>query len=318
MTKKHRDVIIIGGSAAGLSAGLVLARAQLDVLIIDAGAPRNAPAEHMHGYLTRDGLAPAKFALLGRDEVRTYGSDFEYRKVARVAQLSTGGFEVHMDNNEIETSRALLVGTGLSDGIPAIAGVKERWGTLVHHCPYCHGYEVLNQRIVVIDGASREFSIKQAGLLRRYSDHVDFLSNGSELSPLENQKLEAQGIRIFDSKISELLGDPHSLTGVAFEDGSTLECDAAFVGPEFLPNDRILKSLGCEINSNTNLVKVDELGQTSVSGVWAAGNVINPSAQVISSAGAGSTSAIAISGWLLEKDIEKLLTSNPRTENFSK
>lgn len=300
----HRDVIIIGGSAAGLSAGLVLARAQLDLLIIDGGEPRNAPAEHMHGFITRDGISPAEFLSASRAEVIKYGAKIEATKATRVLR-HTDGFEVHMGNGRVEIGRALLVASGLKDEIPAIPGVRERWGSLVHHCPYCHGYEVLNQRIAVLAGANREMSFRQAGLLRRYSDRVDFLTNGEELTPAEMDGLQKLGVKIHDSHVSHLVGELGTLKGVAFDNGTTLECNALFVAPALRPNDQFLRSLNCEINQDTKLIVVNEVGQTSVPGVWAAGNVVNPYAQVITAAGAGSASAIAISGWLLQMDLNQ-------------
>ena len=302
-----RDVIIIGGSAAGLSAGLVLARAQLNILIIDNGQPRNKPADHMHGFLTRDGISPAEFLIAGREELLKYGAQMAAQKVTKVLMFGDGRFEVHMENGEIEIGRSLLVATGLKDEIPTIPGVQERWGSLVHHCPYCHGYEVLGQKIAVISGAFKEMSIKQAGLLRRYSDRVDFLANGQELTELEAHGLQGLGVRIVDLGISHIIGDTGTLTGVAFVDGTSVECDAVFVAPSMTPNDEILKSLNCKTNPETTYVTVNEVGQTSMPGVWAAGNVVNPQAQVITAAGAGSASAIAISGWLLQQEIAKSL-----------
>ena len=303
-----RDVIIIGGSAAGLSAALVLARAQLDVLIIDGGAPRNAPAHQMHGFLSRDGIAPAEFLTAGRAEILKYGADIEQINVSAVVLKPDDTFQVQLENGGIQTSRALLVATGLTDEIPSIPGVPERWGSLVHHCPYCHGYEVLNQRIAVIAGNMKEMSIKQAGLLRRYSNHVDFLVNDQELTAAEVHSLESMGVRIIGSTVTHILGEVDTLSGVAFDDGTILDCDAIFVAPRMKPNDHLLKSLNCQVNSVTDYIQVNEFGQTSVSGVWAAGNVVNPFAQVITAAGAGSASAIAINGWLLQKDLTHLNT----------
>lgn len=304
----HRDVIIIGGSAAGLSAALVLSRAQLDVLIIDGGAPRNAPAHHMHGFLSRDGIAPTEFLAAGGTEVLRYGAQIEKSNVSKVVRMPDETFEVHMENGGIHTSRALLVATGLTDDIPSIPGVRERWGSLVHHCPYCHGYEVLNQRIAVIAGDKTEMSIKQAGLLRRYSNQVDFLVNGQNLTPSEIDGLEGAGVRIISSTFSHILGEVGTLSGVAFTDGTSIDCEAIFVAPPMRPNDQLLMSLNCRINPMTDYIEVNEFGQTSVAGVWAAGNVVNPFAQVITAAGAGSASAIAISGWLLQKDLTQINT----------
>jgi thioredoxin reductase len=310
--KKHHDVIIIGAGAAGLSAGLVLARAQADVLIVDAGQPRNAPAEHMHGFVSRDGMPPRDFLAAGRAEVASYGGRFVRAAVTTIARSADGSFRVTFGDGMIATSRALLVATGLVDELPDIPGVAERWGTLVHHCPYCHGYEVRQQRIAVIGGLQREMSMKQAGLLRRYSDSVTLIANGIELSPHELHRLTAFGVAVVDGTVAQLLGAPGALEAVELSDGRTVECDAAFIAPHQAPHDALLKSLGCEADPDTGLVVADGFGQTSVPGVWAAGNVVTPTAQVITAAGAGSATAIAINGWLLQQDLDAASAARPQ------
>ncbi len=304
MTEKtHHDVIIIGAGAAGLSAGLVLARARASVLLLDAGEPRNAPAAHMHGFLTRDGMAPAEFLAVGRREATASGATIEPATVRGIERRDDGGFDVTLAGGTVEVTRTLLVATGLKDELPGIPGVSERWGALVHHCPYCHGYEVRDRSIGVIGGAAREMSLKQAGLLRRYSDRVTLLTNGIELTPAERHYLGAFGIRIVDGTVSRLSGEVDGPVAVSLDDGHSLECEAVFIAPVPRPTDDLLRSLGCEADPRTGLVAVDAAGQTSVPGVWAAGNVVTPSAQVITAAGAGSASAIAINGWLLQQDI---------------
>ncbi|RZU66719.1 thioredoxin reductase (NADPH) [Microterricola gilva] len=303
-TTTHHDVIILGAGAAGLSAGLVLARAQARVLLLDSGEPRNAAAREMHGFLSRDGMPPAELAEVGRREVMDAGGIVRAGSAAALAGDADHGFTVTMADGSVATARAVLVATGLSDEIPDIPGVMERWGTLVHHCPYCHGYEVRGQALVVIGGAARAMSIKQAGLLRRYSDRVSFVSNGIELTDAERARLESFGVQLVDGVVATCLGRPDTLDGVALVDGRAFACDAVFVAPVPRAHDALLRSLGCAEDEATGLVAVDSAGQSSVPGVWAAGNVVTPGAQVISAAGAGSTAAIAINGWLLEKDLD--------------
>ena len=301
---KHRDVIIIGAGAAGLSAGLVLARARANVLVIDAGEPRNAAATHMQGFLTRDGMPPQEFAEAGRREVLAVGGAILPARVSAIARREDGACEVSLADGTALVARAVLVATGLRDEIPDIPGAAARWGATLHHCPYCHGYEVRTQTIGVIGGFVREMAFKQAGLLRRYSDRVTFVTNGIELTPTERGRLEALGVPVVDGTVSGLAGEQGKLDGITLADGRTIECEAAFIAPRLRPTDELLRSLDCEIDPATGLVAVDRTGQTSVPGVWAAGNVVTPSAQVITAAGAGSASAIAINGWLLQQDID--------------
>ena len=229
-----------------------------------------------------------------------------------IERSADASFRVTLADGSVQTSRALLVATGLVDELPDIAGVAERWGTLVHHCPYCHGYEVREQKIAVIGGPQREMSLRQAGLLRRYSDSVTLITNGIELTPAELHRLTAFGVAVVDGTVSRLLGAPGALDAVELSDGSAVECDAAFIAPRQAPRDALLKSLGCETDPDTGLVVADGFGQTSVPGVWAAGNVVTPTAQVITAAGAGSATAIAINGWLLQQDLDAASAARPQ------
>ncbi len=307
----HHDVVIIGGGAAGLSAGLVLARAQADVLIVDAGASRNLPATEMHGFLSRDGIPPAEFLELGRREFLGYGGTVCSATVVAVEQGADGQFSLAFVDGTVRTARALLVATGLTDELQLIPGVRERWGTLVHHCPYCHGYEVLGKSIVVLGGQVKEFSLKQAGLLRRFSEDVTFVTNGLDLTSVEQERLEAFGVRVVHGVVSHIVGQRGSLDGVELTDGIRLAGEAVFIAPRARPNDALLRSLGCEVDVHSSLIAVDQFGLTSVPGVWAAGNVVTPSAQVITAAGAGSASAIAINGWLLQEDLDAASAARP-------
>ncbi|MEV4774461.1 NAD(P)/FAD-dependent oxidoreductase [Microbacterium sp. LWH12-1.2] len=302
-TNDRHDVIIIGGGAAGLSAGLVLARAQVDVLLIDSGEQRNAPAPHMHGFVSRDGLSPAEFLAAGGDELARYGASVRHADVTRIDRESDGTFVVSTDGSS-EKARAILIATGLVDELPDLPGVRERWGTLVHHCPYCHGHEVLGRNIAVVGGVIREMSIKQAALLRSYSDRVSFITNGIELSETERHRLASFGVQVVDETVSHLTGDDGGLDGIALTDGEVVDCDAVFIAPRQRPRDGLPRTLGCDVDDTSGLIRTDGFGHTSVPGIWAAGNVVTPTAQVITAAGAGSAAAIAINGWLLQLNLD--------------
>lgn len=304
MTKNDHDVIIIGGGAAGLSAALVLSRAQWRTLVIDAGEPRNAPATEMHGFLSRDGMPPADLLATGRTEVLGYGGAIRAARVTSVERGAGGRFAVTLADGDVVTSRALLMATGLTDELPLIPGLRDRWGGSVHHCPYCHGHEVRGQSIVVIGSGNPTVSVRQAALLRHYSDRVRFVSGGIPLDPADRDRLEAIGVTVIDGTVSHLVGGPGTLTGVGLADGTVLPCDAVFVAPRPRPNDDALRELGCAVDPGTGLVATTASGETSIPGVWAAGNVVTPTAQVITAAGAASASAIALSAWLLAHDLD--------------
>ncbi|WP_167668625.1 NAD(P)/FAD-dependent oxidoreductase [Saccharomonospora xinjiangensis] len=301
----HRDVVIIGAGAAGLSAGLVLARAQADVVVVDEGKPRNAPAAHMHGFLSRDGVAPSEFLAKGREELARYGGELIGARVVEATKMDSG-FTVVLDTGAIIHARAVLVATGLTDELPEIEGVRERWGSEVHHCPHCHGHEVRGRGLVVIGGEVITGTLHQAALLRRFSNRVTLCPHRTDVSEDDRARLRAFGVRIVDGTVTRLVGDDSGggrLIGVEFADGSVQECDAVFVAPRPRPNDAVLRTLGCTSDDVTGWVAADATGATSVPGVWAAGNVINPRAQVITAAGQASATAIAITAWLLDGDV---------------
>jgi thioredoxin reductase (NADPH) len=295
---KPWDTIIIGGGAAGLSAGIVLARAQFAALIVDGGKPRNGPADHMHGYLTRDGMAPREFLATGRDEFTRFGGTLAQATVTDARHAPDNTFELQLDDDRALSARSVLVATGLTDDLPDIPGLAERWASDVHHCPHCHGYEVRGRTIAVIGGTKP--SAHLAALLRRYSPKVTFCVNGTELDPAERRRLTAYGVHLIDPKVTRVTNTPNPNT-IHLNNGETVTCEAIFVAPRPVPHDAILTKLGA--GKVSGLVAVDSHGATDVPGLWAAGNVVNPRAQVITAAGAGSTAAINMTGWLLERDL---------------
>src|SRR5215469_2244736 len=187
------DVVVIGGGAAGLTGALMLARSRRSVVVIDAGAPRNAPATGVHGLLGREGMSPAELLERGRAEVRGYGGHVVTGEVIAVT-TADGGFEVALSDGRTVRARLLLVATGLTDELPDIPGLRDRWGRDVLHCPYCHGWEVRDQAIGVL--ATGPLSVQQALLFRQLSDDVTFFSH--TMLPEEPEQLTARGIRIVD------------------------------------------------------------------------------------------------------------------------
>src|SRR5829696_745445 len=185
MATNPYDVVIVGGGAAGLSAALVLGRALRRVAVIDAGSPRNAPATHMHGYLSRDGMPPAELLAAGRGEVSGYGVQIIDDVVVRIDP----GFTVHRGNGEVLAARRIVVAAGIGDELPDIPGVRERWGQDLLHCPYCHGWEVRDQSLGVL--GSNPASILHAQLIRQWSDDVVYFAHTQEPSPGEAAALDA-------------------------------------------------------------------------------------------------------------------------------
>src|SRR3954471_13866111 len=183
MNEQDFEVVIIGGGAAGLSAALVLGRARRRVAVIDAGEPRNAPAEHMQGFLSRDGMPPAEFLAAGRAEVTGYDVELIEDRVLEIEV----GFSVRLVSCRVLTARRILVATGVGDELPDLPGVRERWGRDLLHCPYCHGWEVRDQPLGVL--GSHAAAVEHAQLVRQWSDDVIFFGHTYPLSPAERLEL---------------------------------------------------------------------------------------------------------------------------------
>ena len=293
------DVVIIGGGAAGLSAALVLGRARRRVAVVDAGAPRNAPAAHMHGFLSRDGMPPAGLLAIGRAEIARYGVELIEDQVVGVE----AGFVVRLAGGQVLTARRVLVATGLRDELPEIPGVRERWARDLLHCPYCHGWEVRDRPIGVL--GTHPAAAQHALLLRQWSDDVIFFVHTHDLTALERGQLEARGVQVVSGEIARVVVEDDRLTGVELIDGRVIARTAVFIRPGTAPHgDGLLAGLGCEVD-DAGFATVDVTGKTSTPGVWAAGNVADPRAQVITAAGAGSAAAIAINADLVQDDVAR-------------
>jgi thioredoxin reductase len=297
------DVIVAGGGAAGLSAALVLARARRRVLVVDAGLPRNHPAAHMHGFLSRDGLPPHELLEIGRNEVEGYGGTIVEDTITEIAGAAGSGFEVTRRSGHPAMARRLLVATGLRDEIPDLPGLRERWARDVLHCPYCHGFEVRDRRLAVLGWTDQ--SAQYAQIVRQWSHDVSYLTAPHALTDEERAGLEARSITIVEGRAERVVVQGDRLHGVEV-DSRVHRCDALFVPPRFVPNADLLVRLGCDVDDDGWPVASPD-GRTSVAGVWVAGNVANPRAQVVTAAGEGSAAAIAINADLVADDVRRAL-----------
>ncbi|MEV0684692.1 NAD(P)/FAD-dependent oxidoreductase [Nocardia sp. NPDC050378] len=311
------DVVVIGGGAAGLNGALMLVRQRRSVLVIDAGAPRNAPADGVHGLLGREGMPPLELVALGREEVRGYGGQVvtgEVVAVDRVGEPATGTedsagsaareFRVELADGRSVFARRILVTTGLADELPPIAGLRERWGHDVLHCPYCHGWEVRDQRIAVL--ATGPMAVHQALLFTQLTDDIVFLSHTSPATDEDAEKLAARGVRVVDGEVVEVLADGGKLSGVRLADGTVIDRDALVVGPRFSTRATFLTDLGLTPQPHPSGVgdhiPADPTGRTSVPGVWIAGNATDPMAQVGAAAAAGAMAGAQINAELVTAD----------------
>jgi thioredoxin reductase len=302
------DVVVVGGGAAGLSGAVALLRSRRSVLVVDAGEPRNAPADGVHNFLTRDGLPPAELVATGRDEVRSYGGEVRHGRVVGAVQVDDG-FEVHLDDGERVSARRLLVTTGLVDELPDLPGIRERWGHQVLHCPYCHGWEVRDQRIGVL--ATGPMAVHQALLFSQLSADVVLLAHTAPPAAEDRAKLAAVGVRVQEGEVVALEGPADGLDGARLADGTTVPLDAVVVAPRMLARSAVLDSLGLAPEEHPSGMGEQYpsglVGRTDVPGVWVAGNVADVGAQVMAAAAAGLMAGAAINADLIAADVRMVV-----------
>ena len=277
----------------------MLGRARRRVVVIDAGTPRNAPAAHMQGFLSRDGMPPADLLRAARAEVRRYGVEIVDERVMD----ASAGFTLRLSGGRSVEARHVLLATGAADELPDVIGAGERWGRDLLHCPYCHGWEVRDQPLGVL--ATGPGSVEHAHLIRQWSDDVIFFAHTHAIADRERSTLDARGIAVVDGAVERLIVTDDGLRAVRLADGRTVPRAALFIRPALRGHRHgPAAALGCELLPG-GLVRADADGRTSVHGVWAAGNAANPRAQVITAAGEGSAVAIAINTELVADDVDR-------------
>ncbi|MGN9908433.1 NAD(P)/FAD-dependent oxidoreductase [Phytohabitans sp. LJ34] len=303
------DVIVIGGGAAGLSAGLTLARARRAVVVVDAGEPRNAPAEGVHGFLSQDGMPPADLLAAGRAEVTRYGGTV-VDGVARGARRTAEGFEVDLDGGGRLAGRRLLVASGLVDELPEVAGLRERWGRDAVHCPYCHGWEVRDKPIGVLGAGTH--AVDKALLFRQWSaDVVLFTHTAAPPTVEEAERLAARGVRVVEGRVAAVEVSGDRVTGLRLSDGTVVAREVVAVTSRMVASSPVLADLGLKpVEHPMGLgaaYPAGPMGQTDVPGVWVAGNATDVMAQVVTAAAQGVMAAAAVNMDLVNEDAERAL-----------
>ena len=302
------DVILAGGGAAGLSAALFLSRARWRVLVLDDGTPRNAPADGVHNWLTRDGLPPAEIARIGRAEVIGYGGVVRDARVTGAQALPSGGFTVTTADGDRVTGRRLLVTTGLIDELPAVEGLAERWGAEVFACPFCHAWEHRDTRIGVLSTGPHD--LVKAHIAARWSDDVTlFLHTGPEPDDEQWAGFAATGITVVDGQVTGTALDGGRLAGLRLASGAVVPVDALTISPRAVARGGFLTALGLTaVEHPSGLgdhVPAGPRGQTEVPGLYLAGNVTDPMATVPAAVAAGATAAAAITGDLIMDHVDR-------------
>ena len=298
------DTIIIGAGPAGLNAALVLGRCCRKVLVCDDGKPRNAAAQEMHGFLSRDCADPREFARICRDQLQRYPDVQITGGEAVHCERRDGEFEVRLSDGRSFIGRCLLLATGVVDELPAVAGLREFYGRTVHHCPYCDGWEYRGKRVVVHGGkdASAELALELLG----WTCQVTLCTDGpARFRDDLVRRLALNGIAVMSERIERLEGEDGVLRRVRFKDGLTHTCDALFFPPDQHQRSHFAQDLGCDICEDGS-VQPKEGMSTAVPGVYVAGNTSGGLQMAIMAAASGAHAAFTINQRLIEADLVKL------------
>jgi thioredoxin reductase len=296
------DVIIVGAGPAGLSAALILGRCRRRVLICDAGNPRNAASHGLHGFLTRDGIDPAEFLRIGREQLGPYETiELRQIKVTSARRLDNS-FEVTLSTGERLSSRKLLVATGVVDDVPAIEGLAELYGRSVFHCPYCDGWERRDQAVAVYGRGENGLGLSLELLL--WSRDLVLCTDGpSQLSEDSLQRLAHHHIKLREDRITRLEGSEGSLKRIVFANGESLVRRAMFFSTGQRQGCDLAENLGCELTEH-GCVNTGDYESTNVPGLYCAGDASRLVQFVVVAASEGAQAAVAINKELMKEDLD--------------
>lgn len=287
------DAIVVGGSFAGLSAAMPFARARRNVLVIDAGVRRNRFAAAAHGFLGQDGRPPDEIIQIARAELARYPTVAFVEGFAAHAAATGDGFTVTLADDSIHSAARLVLATGVVDELPDLPGLRAQWGSGVLHCPYCHGYEVAGGRLGVL--AFHPMAAHQAELVSDWGD-VTFFANGiAELDDATCASFAARKVTVVKEPVAEILGERGSLDGVRLRDGRIVELDAVFTGVPNRQASELPAQLGCAFDPTPfgQIIRVDGMMQTTVPGVFAAGDAARAMSNIQGSVADGFMAGVA-------------------------
>jgi thioredoxin reductase len=290
----RHDAIIIGGSFAGLSAATYIARGRRSVCILDTGSPRNRFAAHSHGFLGQDGSDPARMLATARAQVAAYPTATFIEGEAVDAARGPAGFAVRLATGEVLEGSKLVLAFGISDELPDLPGLAERWGTSVLHCPYCHGYELSGQRLGVLHVSP--MSVHQAMLIAEWGPTTFYLDGAAEPEAPVLAEFERRGVAIEPAPVRALHGEGTRLAAVELADGRMSDLAALYLGPRNHLNSGIPQQLGCELQEGPlgSFLRTDEQKMTTVPGVYAAGDITRGAHTVAWAAADGVMAGVAL------------------------
>jgi thioredoxin reductase len=295
------DVVIVGGGPAGLSAALVLGRCRRRVLVCDAGHPRNAASQHLHGFLTRDGTNPLDFLQIAREQLSRYLTVELRHALVRDVRCEASLFHTTLDGGEEIQSRRLLLATGVVDNIPPVEGLKELYGKSVFHCPYCDAWEVSDQIIGVYGRGEKGFGLSLE--MTAWSRDLVLLTDGpSELDAEQLERLQRNGVAVKEERVARLEGRDGILERVIFEGGDAMPMRALFFTTGQGQRSHLSESLGCDFNEK-GTVSTGKYETTHLKGLYVAGDASRAVQWVIVAAAEGAEAAFSINQSLIKEDL---------------
>ena len=290
------DVIIIGGSYAGLSAATALGRALRKVLVVDAGKPCNRQTPHSHNFLTRDGETPAAIINIAREQLEKYKTVKLIDDFVTDGSKLTDGFKIHTLAGQTYTAQVVLFATGITDVMPDIAGFAECWGITILHCPYCHGYEVRHQSTGILGNG--DIGYEYAKLISNWTDDLTLFTNGiSTLSAEQAKKLRSHNIKIEEAEVKTTVHENGRIKSIKLQNNETYALAALYTRPAFTQHCNLPQQLGCDF-TDTGYINVDGFSRTNIQGIYAAGDNASPMRSV-----AGVVAAGTVAGAIINKDL---------------
>jgi len=294
------DVIIVGGSYAGLATAMALGRALRQVLVIDRGNPCNKQTPHSHNFLTNDGKTPSEIVALAREQVRGYQCVTLLNSMVTNSRRTDDSFDVEIESGEKFTTRKLVFATGIKDILPAIPGFAECWGISVLHCPYCHGFEVRRQKTGIL--ANGDLAFELSSLISNWTNDLTIYTNGAATLTAEQlQKIRKHNIEIVEDEIVQIIHTKGYIQQLLFKNGSTAQLSALYARLPFVQHSDIPEKLGCQITPE-GYIKIDQDQKTSVPGVFACGDNTTRMRTVANAVSMGTTTGLMVNKELIEEE----------------
>ncbi|WP_431610984.1 NAD(P)/FAD-dependent oxidoreductase [Chryseobacterium sp. 'Rf worker isolate 10'] len=300
MENKNFDIIIIGGSYSGLSAGMSLGRSLRNVLIIDNGKPCNKQTPHSHNFVTHDGKTPAEITKLAKEDVEKYDTIQFYNGMVVKTKKTTEGFEVETSSNEMFYAKKLIIASGVKDMMPEIPGFAECWGISVIHCPYCHGYEVKNEITGILSNGDMGYEFSK--LIFNLTKNLTLFTNGkASLSKEQIEKLNQNKIILNEDEIKEIKHENGVIQKLVFKNDEEVSLQALYAKIPFEQNINVSADLGCELTEQ-GFIKVDMMQKTNIPGVFACGDNVTMMRSVANAVAQGNFAGAVVNKELADEE----------------